>query len=397
MVVKIIGLGNLSIYHIHPLLSSAFYLLRSFAFMELILHYSHNWNDNDPIFLTLIMFLGESVVCVFILIERCINRKASGNRNKKKYASITKNRSKIEVIRNKATKLSSTVLLMIFGIAVIEFLCFYGLQNVTTSFEGSSDLQIEIRTFKLLSDSLLCYLVLNYRIHRHHYLSIFILILGITLVTIQNIVITDYSDWFLIFIFFGHSYLISLRDIWEKWIIENKFVSAVRILFFRGVYGTIISFALGVIYIFAFPPPSIHLPIFTSFQLIFTSNGWTIFWLVVYFVCCIFYNFFYSLTKQYFNPAHTVISDSFSSIMWMIILEIMQKNPDQENRYWALLVVGYFLFVFGCLVYNDIIILYFWGLEANTKYEVMQRSLNEMEETQMTNYENDNEEDSVLF
>lgn len=374
---KIIGWGTISIYHIHPFISSVFYLIRSYAFMQLQ-NKVFNSKKNDPVFLTLIMFLGELVFGIVILIEELINRnKRFVEKKKKKKKAKTFGRGKITVIKNvQSSKITNALIILV--VAGIEFIAFYSFQYIFIEFPKSSDFHSGLRPFKLISDSIFAYLILKCRVYRHHYLSISILVFGI-LFNINE----DHYDIVLQFIFPVIFSLISIGDTAEKWLIDHKFINPINILFYRGVFGASIATILGLFHI----TWKGNMSLCESFDNIFSSDWKAIFWFSVYFFCSIFYNFFCSITKLYFYPSHIVVFDCFSTIIWRIILDVI---GNEQNSNWGLILTGYFLVVFGCMLYHAFVILYFCGFEIHTKYEVDQRSLNEKLELEIMEFLEDN-------
>lgn len=76
-------------------------------------------------------------------------------------------------------------------------------------------------------------------------------------------IISEHNEVYFPFIFFSHSILLSIRDWIEMTIVENKFIGAVKILFFRVVF----VFCLSLLFLLVSSFPS--QPIFLIYVKIF--------------------------------------------------------------------------------------------------------------------------------
>lgn len=200
-----------------------------------------------------------------------------------------------------------------------ESIGFYGLNILKNIYDKSANIQIEIKAFKLLFDSILCYYIVHYQIHNHHYLSIVTLLIGISIVTSEEIV-NEQCDIFIPFILFGHSLILTICDCIEKVIMEKKFMSPTLILFFRGLFGS--SMVIRGIVISQFVScvgDVIYLceKIVVSISMMFESR------LPLYFAIYFFsgpaYNLFAILTKKDYTPAYMSVGDYFCTIIWKIV------------------------------------------------------------------------------
>lgn len=373
---KCIGLGSLSIRNLNPFLAAICYVIRNYALILIDDHnsISLNWK-HYPLFFTILMFSGEIIIGVLELFSiQWITKTPNLNPETDK---MTK--SLIPLLKPPQEN-KTWLYIFIFGLSIIEAVSFYGLNVLNNLFPNSNNLQIEIRGFKLIFDSILCHYVLNYRFFNHHYFAIGILILGITIMTAQEIV-NEKNPIYLPFIFFGHSLLLSVRDCIEKALMDNKFISAIQILFFRGVFGfTVVSL---ITFILHFTPCAYEIAyLCEDFVKAVPSvfEGILPLYFGLYFFSGSLYNLFSTLTKQDFNPAYMAVADYFCAILSMIISVFVIGN---KTRVWLIFViVSYFLITIGCFLYNELIIFYCCNLHYNTKKEIINRSeINVIEST----------------
>ena len=82
------------------------------------------------------------------------------------------------------------------------------------------------------------------------------------------------------------------------------------------------------------------------------------------------------LTNFYFSPTHRSVSDTLSSLFYWVYTLITNNSSEKEYKgyQYVLPVIGYIVMMFGCLVYHEILILFVFGFEKNTKQEVAKRS-----------------------
>ena len=78
------------------------------------------------------------------------------------------------------------------------------------------------------------------------------------------------------------------------------------------------------------------------------------------------FNLFFELTLQFLTPTHICIGDCLSSIIFYIFDDLKKGNN-------ILKIVGCLFLSFGCLIFNEIIILNFCNLGKNKKYEISKR------------------------
>ena len=123
-------------------------------------------------------------------------------------------------------------------------------------------------------------------------------------------------------------------------------------------------FALGII-IIAF--------IFNGTMSVFNVDSFSTTILEIEFIVCIGYNCYRIKINQDNTPTHRVIADSFYSLVMHIIQMLTNKVSLSSFGY----LIGYCTVVFGCCVYNEIIIVNFCNLNSNTEREVTKRAISE--------------------
>ena len=121
-------------------------------------------------------------------------------------------------------------------------------------YKASHPFAILEKMIQLLFCIILCLFIFKYKIHRHHYFSIGIcFIVSIFIVIIKNNELKDQEEnnpneilWFLFFYFVYAS-----REVYEKWIMEKKYVSPYLILFLEGLILLIIG-GIAALFVYFF-------------------------------------------------------------------------------------------------------------------------------------------------
>ena len=239
---------------------------------------------------------------------------------------------------------------------------------------NTNNLSLLLRYIQLISTALLCYFIINFKFSKHHYLGLICVLIGTTFEYVFDLdkKFFSFSD----FIFITTYVLFSLGQVIEKIIIESKFISPFKLLFYKGICCTIMNIILYLI--------STLIPCENNFLKNYyctSKNVETIniikiikdipsfLTLILYLFVTLILNLLAILTNYYFNPNYRVISDSFTDVInYLYILTVFGKN-----YYEWYIIIGNIILIFGILIFNEIIVLNFCDISRNTKYEIYKR------------------------
>ena len=85
------------------------------------------------------------------------------------------------------------------------------------------------------------------------------------------------------------------------------------------------------------------------------------------------------LVIYYFSPTLLMVTDIIHPIInWIISLSENEKDKQNKTLEIILNSIGYFLVLFSSLIYNEIIILNFYGLNKNTKNYLEEKQREEL-------------------
>ena len=316
--------------------------------------------------------------------------------------SISKNESTIKV-SNSNWDYITKVVLPIGSCALFDFLGY--LVTILLSKEQKNNnekiiiliygyIDSEVMMIQLFFLGILSYIILNYQIYIHQKISISLSMIGMIFIIISTLI--TYYEYIAIDKFFllclGPIFT-SMGIVLEKNIMQNRGVSSYQLLFIKGIFGAIITFAFffGLCSI-----DSLGLTIFKQKVSFLTLEyiGYPILSIILMFL----FNLFYVQTNYYFTPCHTAVCDTISSISaWLGLL--MEKSNDfkYKKEYFVLFnvfhVIGYILITVSVIIYNEFVIFSFCGMDVNTKEMISQRSI--VEALSAIEVENEEEDDNA--
>ena len=246
--------------------------------------------------------------------------------------------------------------------------------SLDESLENQQVLSI-FRTFDFFFVTFAYFYFLKQSLHRHNYISIIFIFLGISLIlcTIDwNKLNLTYEIFFALFA----SVLFTILEITEKWMIDTSFYSLHEILFFVGLFTTIIM--LTICTISSYVPCENWMKVcktganvinLSDEISIIMSNTFYIIQVILYILLPTGYNEFIQLVLKYYGPTHRVITDVFSSLC--IILFMLSRNSPLDT---VLQSVGEIVIIIGVLIYNEIVLVHLCGMDENTEVKIRERA-----------------------
>ena len=234
--------------------------------------------------------------------------------------------------------------------------------------ELSKNVGLNIWIFDIIFIYLFYYLILKFRIYKHQYISLIIIIFIGIILNIIGIIHNNYSykKYHCIIIRFICEIIFSLRIVINKYTMDKKFVSPYELCFFQGIM------TLGLLLIFS--PFAIFLNLSNDFKNYFNEfkdkklkeSFIFLFVLIIQFI----YNLCIFITIYKTDVFHI-----------MIIIIIGHLAPYFKGLIYAnsniidiIIIIGLIIILFMALIFNEIIILNFCGLEQNTRKYICKRA-----------------------
>ena len=361
----IFSYGFTSYKFAYPLIGGVIYTIRNYSFT---FFQAHPYTCS-PLFKVFLMDFGMLLSFIFEIIS--IYRQS----RTKKYAKPFK-----EFFKKYKEHPSSLFILLI--LTILDFSGVF-----LNSLLSYSDTPIDSQLLSLSRISefffviILYYIFLKQSIHRHQCVALLFLIAGLLLLCIQGWI--TFNIFILISVF--GNLLFSILEVTEKWIMDIRYLSPYEVVGFQGMFGMIMLLCIiilgnftkcqkwmGVCEYDEINPKNI---IYFNQELsnIFTS-WYTIFEVFSYIILTTAYNILNHLMVKYLGPTHRIISDGVFSILSVTVSFFLEKQKITTvniiNQ-----ILGHICIIIGIVLYNEIIIVRFCGLDVNTDKEIKYRAL----------------------
>ena len=245
-----------------------------------------------------------------------------------------------------------------------------------------------ISVFNIFSMCILSYLILHSPFYRHHYFSLIInsiLILGLGAIDLVNIFGGD--GWVIRLIYNIMKILNTIfycaEDVYAKVLLSFYSISPYNLLLYRGLCVGLFSFLFSITFIFVEIPDEKgeNSIVFTRFYKIYEDKL-----NLLYAILNTLNNFFYNIHIFFiidkFSPTHYSIAnniDTFGSLLVGIIF-----GKIEISQFFIKLVLCFAL-IFISLIYNEIIILNFCGLQRYTKLFLQNEANTDISQTKIKN------------
>ena len=227
------------------------------------------------------------------------------------------------------------------------------------------------------------YFILKKKLFKHHFFSLSIISLVLVILFIITISFMEQILYSFVY-YFCYSVLFSIYDVLKKKYMNVFFNTPYFMMLIIGVVNTIIFLIFDVIAYYT--NPDISGVIIGFNDNINGAKDFFLFILDLIFLCI--WNLGFCLTIFYYSPCHTFISEFIADII-TIILETINKEDEFYSSTKNIIAFSICYFIVFCfiLVFNEIIILNFWGLDYNTVKRIQQREIKDMDLVDTINLE----------
>ena len=224
----------------------------------------------------------------------------------------------------------------------------------------------------------LCYFVLGIKQFKHHKISLIILfILSFFIFPMKGkIHLGINSDnrvnlpEFLIYILYYLLYC--SMEVYEKYLMQYLFVPPYLVLFFKGLVLLVIFSIAWVIL------ELIHYNILLNYSEMFRNIPILICFLFTY----LLYHILRIQTINKYSPSYRYVSDILSQLV-IFIIDCISIKPKNDVLLYILVSILYVMIILGMLVYQEVIVMHFWGMDENTTNIIKRRA--EMDEKDFEN------------
>ena len=347
---------------------------------------------------TLLMFFAELVAgtILFFYQNKFLEKSVIIGQELKKIDSfLIYNENKIKRPDSKIK-----ILFLIFVTGYSDFVEFILSTNYVPKFPNSSgSLDLRLGGILTICVALFFYYLLRFPIYKHQVFALLIIGICITIIIITEYFFQDinifisYGDFTLkLVIIILEQFFHSLLDSIEKYVVEYDSVNYFEALALEGLFGFIITL------IYSFSEDSYQKQLST----IYSENSAGMFTLFLFLILlyaflCGGRNAYRVVTNKFYSPMTKALTDYFWNPLYLVInyFEGDFVSGGKQNLFYFLinLFLSIIIDLCGC-VFNEIVILYFCGLERDTYYQVSIRSIiNSSKELSEINFSPDNDED----
>ena len=379
---KIIAFGKLSIQLLFPLLCPVSLSLRIFLLTK--------FADLTYMFLlqSCCVFLSEILFGSINIIYKKWNKPKKEKHHESKQ-EIGTNSVLIETFEflekpKKTSKVQRYLLILL--LSLLDFLACNILAIVCSGDNLlTKKLEAELKNSKIIFVSILSIIFISKKLYKHQIFGIVLAFIGVTF----NIILLIYHNLseerlnLLIILAYPLCYLfLSIQCVLEKHMLESFRLSPYKLLFYEGIFGALIcGFSFLISYFIPCKGNDFCLLYYGKLYDIlkdlsdFWYNSNVKLYLFLFLLISGFYNLFCKLTLYYFSPNQQTVSDPMSSFFLYFYYYFLDNNDTFIKS--GLPLIGYLIIIFSALIYNEIIIIYLFGLQNDCKEEVFKRAREE--------------------
>ena len=243
----------------------------------------------------------------------------------------------------------------------------------------SISLEWRTKSVIICMSALLCYFSLKFPIFKHQLITILAILFCLLIVIITELIVfiqftkhsLSESSKVIFLTIIDHIFNSSL-DVIEKYLLEYDFINPYLLLMMEGLFGFLLSLLLCI--------QVNPLKKITAIRNESSSKAFTylIVCIVLYFLLSCGRNIYRITTNKLYSPTHKALFDYILVPLLIIYYYIwdddFQINGKRVFFYFFVNLIVSFIMVFCGLIYNELIIIFLFGLEYDTHYEVSKRA-----------------------
>lgn len=309
------------------------------------------------------------------------------------------NSQKIKLLNSPKLIKSKFSLKLIIICTILDFIG-YTLNTFAIKSIFTISLSSELINIQMILLALLSKIILKDKIYRHHAFAIVLMLCGM-FINVPSMIfslkskeynqISIYETSLLMILYILSMVCFSITVVLEKKIMYSS-CSPYKLLFYKGIFGTIISFiflfVIGSIFcsqtnsdetygkkdhLICIPAEPFYF-LLQEFKMI--GNATSLLYLIAIIIIGSLYNLLYVLTNFFFSPCHSGVTDVLSGIGTFVVFLLKKellKDKVEKLFYIIPHLVGYIITIFGILIFNEIVICNVCQMEENTDLLIANR------------------------
>ena len=407
----IIGLGSVSSYLLYPFLCPIFNLVQDIIYHQLALSAHFN---NHQLIGSAIFFLSQMFCIILEIISNYLQVRHSKKKGK---TTLIVNNERIEEDNEHSQVMKekqSNLILYVILCCVLEFCVYTGLNLFLTNPGVVQTIQLEMRALPIFVMAFLNIFFLKLPFYKHHLFSCVIIFIGFFSILLYHYIAVPINGDHLVSLYVTLLFALlkiirAIKEMLDTYILQDKYVSPFKLLFYQGVSGIILSLIVAfflqyksctsvqnvIKYCQTSADGNNNIYKVESFSNFFASikTGKTIMLLLGFIITTIMIEVCRMQTKHYLTAIHRGLSCAASAVInWFLYLQFFDSSSGYEggNKFEL---IGFIIILVGELIYCEVFICYFWGLEKNTKKMIEKRNTfeGELEKQSMQDLEKKNE------
>jgi len=324
-------------------------------------------NKDHQIFKAFRYFCSYIFAGIFFIIFKIRNKRSSSKKAQSPNDEEKREYIIDEILKKDERKKTIIKILFMALLCGIGMFCQFYMKLFENKKYRNAKQSVEI-IFYLICLSILSYAILKQKLYKHHFVCLGIIAVILIILFIISIPLLELIFQSIIF-YLGYSILFSLYDILKKKYINLFFFTPYFIMLIIGLVNTTGIFLYDLIAYNTNPDIS---GVIIGLKDNINSVGDVFLFILDLILQCI-WNLGFWLTIYYFSPYHTFISDFISEIFFYIKNAIQKGDGIYSTKYAPMFSISYFIVLFLILIYTEVIILNFLGLDYNTKKRIEQR------------------------
>ena len=345
---------------------------------------------NDSLVFTLIMFTGEFLGALAVIIYQNLFFRNKSQKSSQTGIKLIHTKKKFENIPDKTFK----IILLIFFIAFFDFTQFLIVCIIPEIAGLSPTSDQRLCNITTISSLLLCTYGLKLKIGKHHFFSLIGMGICSFIIFIFELIYklpgNDFGNFVLayLFVLFRLIY-VSFSDVTERYIVEYNFFNQYKMLSLEGLFGII----LCTIYSFIISKNPFNILGNSYIELDLGYKIMFMIFLLLYFILSSGINIYKIICNVVYTPMAKSLPAYFLNPILIIYYFIDEKDfTSNGNKNYFYLIINIIISVvidfFAC-IYNEIFILYYFGLEHGTHQGISNRArINSILEIQMDDLDN---------
>ena len=222
-------------------------------------------------------------------------------------------------------------------------------------------------SFDLISRIVFCRIILKTKLYKHHLVSLIFCFIGFSILFVFGIINIENNEinlWIYLFFIFISKVLFALEDTINKILLTDKFLLPHYLMFWRGLFSFVIILLFTIIILTC--TSKINLEYYK--YVLQNEDLWKEIISKIFYIICNFLKVFSIFKIIYiFTPQHVAFLNVVENLIELIQNIINVDGVSKNIVHFIFDMISLVLISIGTLIFNEMIILNFFGLNKNTK------------------------------